>query len=178
MDYKKKDNFQKSFDKQFNKLEKELIEVDEYFIKNPKSKFVKEKLFKLKKDSILLEIKIDQYELNKHLQEMYDMDDVISKAHTRLDTIRKNIEIIDDYLESIAQQRQQKSLDILTYINLIFLPLTLITGYFGMNFRAMGNPALSKGILAHSNAHSFVFALFFGSIMLFTLLYRYRNDIH
>ena len=44
---------------------------------------------------------------------------------------------VDKYNMINIQQQQQKTLDTLTIISTIFLPLTLIVAYFGMNFKKM-----------------------------------------
>jgi Mg2+ and Co2+ transporter CorA len=123
----------------------------------------------------MVEIKIDEFELNNNLNNMSDAHKDILKSRKRLERILHNIKIIDDYLSDLVQHAQQKSLNNLTYINLIFLPLTLITGYFGMNFKAMGNPVHGRGILSHSHGQTVVFILFIASVMLFTFVYRYRH---
>ena len=76
------------------------------------------------------------------------------------------------------------SIDVLSKVSLIFLPLTFITGYFGMNFTTMGmvgknmNP---KGVLMWKNGHTFVkllllFALVASIIILsFVEKYNIRN---
>ena len=56
-----------------------------------------------------------------------------------LEKMKKNIQLIDQYETRNAVLGQKKSLDILTLIALIFLPIGAIVSYFGMNFGSMGN---------------------------------------
>lgn len=50
---------------------------------------------------------------------------------------------VKDAYQSQVDARQNKSMQYLTVISTIFLPLTLITGWFGMNFEDM--PGLKHG---------------------------------
>lgn len=50
---------------------------------------------------------------------------------------------------------------LLTLISIIFLPLSFIVGFFGMNFKSMGVPSLKKGIFNYHHADK---AIFIGSI--------------
>jgi len=54
---------------------------------------------------------------------------------------------------------QSNKRNYLTLVNLVFLPLGFIAGFFGMNFRSMGTPSLSKGILTIPHGEKFVFGL-------------------
>ena len=50
---------------------------------------------------------------------------------------------VKDAYQSAADARQNKSMQLLTIISTIFLPLTLITSWYGMNFEDM--PELEHG---------------------------------
>ena len=94
----------------------------------------------------------------------------------KLKFIDDNIELIDNYNTQLTSKDQQDSIDKLTLLNTIFLPLTLITGYYGMNFRSMGSPSLSKGIFAIKNSNTFVLLLFVISIILTIIFYRFQRN--
>lgn len=51
-------------------------------------------------------------------------------------------QVRDSYQEKVSEQ-QNKNMQFLTIVSTIFLPLTLITGWYGMNFQNM--PELEKG---------------------------------
>lgn len=83
----------------------------------------------------------------------------MGKFSKRLELLNKNITIIQNYNTQLHNRNQSKALDTLTVVNTIFLPLTLIVGYFGMNFRSMGCPTTKTGILTLKYGQTFVFIL-------------------
>ena len=102
----------------------------------------------------------------------------------RLESSRKIIDKLTSTLQYALDIQTNSSIDVLSKVSLIFLPLTFITGYFGMNFTTMGmvgknmNP---KGVLMWKNGHTFVkllllFALVASIIILsFVEKYNIRN---
>jgi len=94
-----------------------------------------------------------------------------------IEKMRKNLKLIDAYERRNAVLGQKKSLDILTLISLIFLPIGAIVGYFGMNFGSMGNPTGSgSGILNIKYGQLFVYSLFFISILItLIIIHRFYN---
>lgn len=100
------------------------------------------------------------------------VDDILKELHNDIKTI--NLYEKRDILLS-----QKQTLDVLTLISLIFLPLTFITGYFGMNFASMGNPAEKHGILSIKYGQVLVFILFIFTVFLTILLVKryYRFSI-
>jgi len=63
------------------------------------------------------------------------------------------------YLKHLLEQHQEFKGNILTIIATIFLPLGVIVGFFGMNFKSMGVPSLKKGIFNTPHAQHYVFWL-------------------
>src|ERR671930_363412 len=55
-----------------------------------------------------------------------------------LDNYKEVVEALEDTNESVISHRQNDVLRILTVFSVILLPLTLITGFFGMNVRFPG----------------------------------------
>ena len=102
----------------------------------------------------------------------------------RLESSRKIIDKLTSTLQYSLDIQTNSSIDVLSKVSLIFLPLSFITGYFGMNFTTMGmvgknmNP---KGVLMWKNGHTFVkllllFALVASIIILsFVEKYNIRN---
>jgi magnesium transporter len=84
--------------------------------------------------------------------ELY-FDDIVDAAERiwdLLDNYKEVVEALEQTNESIISHRQQYRLQILTVFSVIFLPLTLISGVFGMNwgFGSAGFIATVSGMVA------------------------------
>lgn len=64
----------------------------------------------------------------------------------------KKIDIYISYLKNIISNLNDFQNHLLTLVATIFLPLSFITGFFGMNFKSMGVPSRNDGILTIDNA--------------------------
>ncbi|HKA30257.1 MAG TPA: CorA family divalent cation transporter [Candidatus Binatia bacterium] len=80
-------------------------------------------------------------ELNDYAEQVEDIE------HRLSDRSKWGSNILQDYVAAIAQ-RQGDQINRLTLVSLIFLPLTFITGFFGMNFGWMNEVI--------GSAHAFV----------------------
>ena len=99
----------------------------------------------------------------------------------RLESSRKIIDKLTSTLQYTLDIKSHNSIDVLSKISFIFLPLSFITGYFGMNFTTMGmvgknmNP---KGVLMWKNGHTFVkFLLLFvliSAIIILSYIEKYN----
>jgi magnesium transporter len=72
--------------------------------------------------------------------ELY-FDDIVDAAERIwdiLDNYKEVVEALEDTNESVIQHRQNDVLRVLTVFSVILLPLTLITGFFGMNVHFPG----------------------------------------
>jgi magnesium transporter len=63
-----------------------------------------------------------------------DVVDASERIWDLLDNFKEVVEALEQTNESVISHRQQYRLQILTVFSVIFLPLTLISGIFGMNF--------------------------------------------
>jgi len=64
-----------------------------------------------------------------------------------------------DYVQHDINQITYINTGLLSLVSTIFLPLSFIVGFFGMNFKSMGSPTLKKGILNINHAEKFIFAI-------------------
>lgn len=69
-------------------------------------------------------------ELNDYADQVEDME------HRLQERARWGAEMVQDYATAIAE-RQGDQINRLTIVSVIFLPLTFLTGFFGMNFNWM-----------------------------------------
>jgi magnesium transporter len=81
----------------------------------------------------LLERHIERF-LPENLELYFDdLVDASERIWDQLDNFKEVVEALEDTNESVIQHRQNDVLRILTVVSVILLPLTLISGIFGMN---------------------------------------------
>jgi len=96
----------------------------------------------IKKDVILYERLISQaiipferflkhYKLNNF--EFKDLKEHLQRAYNYAKSAREKLDYIYDYYRAKQDEKMNKIMFVLTLLSGIFLPLTLVTGYFGMN---------------------------------------------
>ena len=86
-----------------------------------------------------------------------DIVDASERIWDLLDNYKEVVEALEQTNESVISHRQQYRLQILTVFSVIFLPLTLISGIFGMNFGFA-----SAGFLATVSVMAALFATALG----------------
>lgn len=155
--------------KEMDNISEGLINIETRVINNDDKidSDIHNELYKLRKLYLRSELKINQYMLSDEVKKKN-----IMPILRRLRLLRKNLQFLDSYSNNILRVKQKQSLDSLTLVTLIFLPLSLITGYFGMNFKAMGSPAMKSGIFSWESGQNLVFFLFMISIVIILVLVK------
>jgi Mg2+ and Co2+ transporter CorA len=70
-------------------------------------------------------------------EELNDYAEQVEDVEQRLqDRLRWASQIMEDYASTLAQ-RQSEQINRLTIVSIIFLPITFLTGFFGMNFSVL-----------------------------------------
>src|SRR3954465_4939408 len=95
-------------------------------------------------------LRVLERHVERFLPEELDLyfDDIVDAAERIwdiLDNYKEVVEALEDTNESVISHRQNDVLRILTVFSVVLLPLTLITGFFGMNVAFPG----------HDTAHAF-----------------------
>ena len=154
-------------------LNNQLPKINNYLLNNEKydHNVINDKLFKFRK--ILMKTNLMLNNLQIKYKDNDEMEKKINFYKTRTNFFNKSLNIIDKYNNALDIKGQSKSLKLLTTINMIALPLAIITGYFGMNFKSMGNPTRNKGILSHKHGQKIVLGLFIISIITMVILTQY-----
>ena len=98
-------------------------------------------------------------------QKLQDPDKDWSDEDKVFDTLENNLKYINTYEDTKVLRQQKSNINILTWVNTIFLPLTLIVGFYGMNFGSMGAPARGKGPFTMRHGQLWVFFLFAVAIL-------------
>ena len=84
----------------------------------------------------------------------------------------KSLDIILDIIKHKLQRIRDIRSTIVSMITMIFLPLGFIVGFFGMNFRSMGNATLDYGIYSIKNAEIFIIIII-SILIILTILVQY-----
>src|SRR3954462_10144456 len=86
-----------------------------------------------------LERQIERQFLPEELELYFDdIVDASERIWDLLDNYKEVVEALEDTNESVIQHRQNDVLRVLTVFSVVLLPLTLITGFFGMNVHFPG----------------------------------------
>ena len=80
----------------------------------------------------------------------------------RLLRIKSSLKLISKYAEYIIDSRTSMSMNLIALVNLLFLPITVIVGYYGMNFNSM----YKKGAFKLKQGERWVMTIMFVSILL------------
>ena len=154
-------------ERKIDEIEKQLIKLDETIIQGGKLKEISLQFYKIKKEFVLVETRIVQKSFNNTISN--ELQEQIKKTG-------RNIEIIEKYIQLKNGEDMGNNIDVLTYLNIVFLPLGLITGFFGMNFIQFGSPPTNsnkKGIFAMKNPNIFIAVLFVISIVVAYFIMKY-----
>lgn len=141
-------------------LNRELSKLDTYIINREEydHKHIQRELFRINK--LLLVVKLTLSQLKIRYENNDNVQRKINHFESRTKFFTENAETIKTFTNARNVRKQEKNIDLLTIINMIFLPLGVITGYFGMNFASMGNPDVQKGILSVKSGQGLVWGLF------------------
>ena len=151
-------------------LEKQVSDLDNKIsFEKPDHEYISNARFAINKLKLFLELKLLELELHQE-EHKNKLQNIMKRIHI----VDKNLEIIKDFNTELHNKRQTKALDSLTIVNTIFLPLTLIVGYFGMNFGSMGCPTTKFGILTMKYGQIFVIGLLVSITIIVYFLFKFE----
>ena len=81
---------------------------------------------------LYLNLIINNEKLNNQSKDWTNLD-------KKINIVNDNIKTLQNYEKNYLLKNQQKNINLLSMVNLIFLPLSFIVGYYGMNFVSMSS---------------------------------------
>lgn len=137
------------------KLEDTVLDT-ERLTKNDTTKFEKDFLLYKRKLSVFQSFYEQLMDLTTNIEENADIDELhqkyaiyfekrIDRYYDSTKELKDYVVQIDDAFKSKINSKQNNIMQILTVITSIFMPLTLIAGWYGMNFKVMPELARDNG---------------------------------
>lgn len=131
-------------------------------------------------NKLYLELRLRLNHINNELEKKRNKiyrNDKIEIYEKRLSKVKGSLDLLNEELQRETEEMQSSKLHMLTLIETIFLPLGVITGYFGMNFSSMGGHVGSKhkpapGVLGVKYGQGLVWLLIIGCVV---IVLRYFN---
>jgi hypothetical protein len=118
------------------------------------------------------------HELELKVNEIYRTKK-IDLYNDKMDKMKESLDLLNEELQRETDENQSYTLNMLTLVETIFLPLGVMTGYFGMNFSSMGGhvgkghvPA--PGLLGIKYGQGFVWGIMLICILM--ILYSFNWD--
>lgn len=87
--------------------------------------------------------------------------DKLEKISSEIQIIQENIESMEDTLKSIFDMQTNSSVKYLTLFSAFMLPLTLVTGFFGMNLKNVPFDDMLVYVIISSIALLMFFVMFY-----------------
>ena len=136
--------------KQINEIDLKLIVIDKQIINETYDTLNNVKFYNIKKDFLSIKTNLLTYDINNN--------HIPQELHNKIESISNNIKLIEDYINLDNSEKINKSINYLTLINTILFPVSIITGYFGMNFENFGYESIK-------HPHILIFSLTFLSVV-------------
>ena len=152
----------------FNDLEKQFDDLNESILKGKMSNEQTAKAISAIRSKMLYTSLLYSQHKIKDLTGDWTDDDRI------FELLQDNLKYITAYEDTSILRQQKSNINLLTWVNTIFMPLTLIVGFYGMNFASMGSPSRTTGPFATKHGQLWVFFLF-GIAILLTLVFLFAT---
>ena len=104
--------------------------------------------------------------------QLKDPDKDWGEIDKRFNIMTRSMDNIDLYETNNILKENKKNLDIISWITVIILPLSLITSYYGMNFSSMGSPSTNTNPYAFKYGQLWIFFLFGISLTITIILLK------
>lgn len=153
-----------SIKKELLKININVLDLENQALTNDNKLTDAKMVLKIRSKVIKLEKKYREFIYKNKKEDDQNIDNIINRIEKRLD-------IINDLNKVILDKKLNEQQKLLTIINAIFLPLGILVGYFGMNFKYFGSLCEENGVLAVGNPHILMFIMFMaiGTVMYYSI---------
>jgi Mg2+ and Co2+ transporter CorA len=150
--------------RELHKLETQMYTIDDRLLDataGTNADLLSDELLETKKQKMrtLIRLNAIYYEHNAISKKTY------AEYKEKVEHIDMLLTTYEEYNTSNTQKQIKKGIDMLTMVTVIVLPVTLLTSFFGMNFKSLGSLTTKQGWFTVDNAHCYV--------GLFILLYMF-----
>lgn len=157
-----------TFNTLLNDIDKEMKNLSDIILNNKYSdKQVQIYIKDIRKKILYTNISFNKMKLDNPTKDWTD-------ENNRIKSMKEYMNTINMYEQNNIIANQSKSINMLTFISIIFLPLSLITGFFGMNFKSMGSPTINNGKGPYNFKYGQIYVLFLMLISFVCLLVFYK----
>ena len=166
-------------DSDLDDLEMRLDGLNNDFLSQDKSLMENTERFRsINKEYLELRLRLNHimHELEKEENNKYNTDKV-KIYNDKMKKMKDSLDLLNEELQRETDENQAYTLNMLTLIETIFLPMGVLTGYFGMNFSSMGGHVgeghkAAPGILGLRYGQGFVW----GIMLICTIIIFYSFD--
>ena len=149
---------------QFRKIDEKIVSKDLTKLRDHELNDMNIKLHNILRD--VLRIKLS------YIDDIFYNDSLSKKSDKNIEIFIQNVQISIKIIKENRSIRKKKSINNLTFISTICLPLGLIFSFFGMNFGFMGIDPGTKGMLRSKYSQMYLILLITVTIVYVNIAFK------
>jgi len=170
------------FEKDLNKLERRLENLNSKFLTENKNIMTNEQIFsRINKNYLELRLRLNH--INKELRKEENKQYITTKIQNyeaKMKKIKSLLELLNEELTRETEKSQANTLKRITLIQLTFLPLGFIASFFGMNFSSPNGKLMFAPLQVSSNiglslSQIYILLLMIFSSIIIGFVFNFQN---